>query len=124
MSSVDDPYRALGVESTATTEEIQTAFRRVIRSLHPDHYGDAPADHLAITRLVEAWRLLGDPVRRADFDRTRHSADDPLWQPAQPDVDHEPAYRTALLLRLFLITTIATTTLLTVLFIIAMTQSG
>lgn len=54
MSSVGDPYRALGVEPTATTEEIHTAFRRVIRSLHPDHHGVAPADHLAITRLVEA----------------------------------------------------------------------
>lgn len=124
MSKIEDPYRALGVEPTATTEDIQNAFRRIIRSLHPDHHGDAPADHLAITSLVEAWHLLGDPARRADFDRTRRSADDSLWHTAQTDADHETVYRTALLVRLFLVTTIATTALLIVLFIIAMTQSG
>lgn len=124
MSKIEDPYRALGVEPGATAEEIQTAFRRVIRSLHPDHHGDAPADHLAITSLVEAWRLLGDPIRRADFDRTRRSADDSPWQMAEPGLDHEPVYRTALLVRLVLVTTIATTALLIVLFIIAMSQSG
>lgn len=120
MTSVDDPYRALGVEPTATPEEIQIAFRRVIRSVHPDRHVDAPADHAEITRLVEAWHVLGDPARRADFDRTRRSPEPLIWQPA---ADHQVS-RTASLVRLFIVTAIATASLLTGLFIIAMTQSG
>lgn len=124
MTSVEDPYLALGVEPTATTEDIQNAFRRVIRSLHPDHHEDVPADHLAITRILEAWHLLGDPVRRADFDRTRRCADSSLWRAARPIPADEPVYRTALLVRLFVVTAIGTAALVTVFFIIAMTQSG
>lgn len=119
-----DPYTTLGVDSTASTEQIHSAFRQAIRSLHPDHHAGAPADHVALTDLVDAWHLLGDPARRADLDRTRRSTDRFLWQPAEPDLDHKPAVRTALLAQLFLVTAIATVALLTVLFVIAMSQSG
>ena len=66
---VPDLYRLLGVPRGASREEIALAWRRRARAEHPD---SRPADAAAPGRfraLVEAWRVLGDPVRRAAYDR-------------------------------------------------------
>ena len=58
-------YERLGVASTATAAEIRTAYRRLARAAHPDHAGSAR--EMAV--LNEAWHVLGDPARRAAYDR-------------------------------------------------------
>ena len=35
-----DPYSILGVSSSATDDEIKTAYRNLARKYHPDNYGD------------------------------------------------------------------------------------
>jgi DnaJ domain len=64
-----DLYQLLGVPREASREEIALAWRRRARAEHPD---SRPADAAAPGRfraLAEAWQVLGDPARRAAYDR-------------------------------------------------------
>jgi curved DNA-binding protein CbpA len=64
-----DLYQLLGVARGASREEIALAWRRRARAEHPDAQ---PADVAAPGRfraLAEAYRVLGDPARRAAYDR-------------------------------------------------------
>ena len=64
-----DLYQLLGVPREASREEIAQAWRRQARAEHPDA---RPADAGAPGRfraLAEAWQVLGDPARRAAYDR-------------------------------------------------------
>jgi len=64
-----DLYQLLGVARDASRDEIALAWRRRAREAHPDaRHGDtgAPARFQA---LAEAWQVLGDPGRRAAYDR-------------------------------------------------------
>jgi len=68
MSS-KDPYEILGVPRTATQEEIKKAYRRLAKLYHPDRN---PNDKTAEQRFKEvhaAYEVLGDPQRRAQYDR-------------------------------------------------------
>jgi molecular chaperone DnaJ len=60
-----DPYRILGVSSQASGAEIKAAYRALVKQHHPDAGGDATT----ILALNAAWEVLGDPERRAAFDR-------------------------------------------------------
>jgi curved DNA-binding protein CbpA len=64
-----DLYQLLGVSREASREEIAQAWRRRARDEHPDARpadADAPGRFRA---LAEAWQVLGDPARRAAYDR-------------------------------------------------------
>jgi outer membrane protein assembly factor BamB len=62
-----DPYQVLGVATDASIVEIRAAWRRVVKTSHPDVGGD-PA---AFRELQQAFELLGDAGRRATHDRQR-----------------------------------------------------
>ena len=64
-----DPYTILGVKRDASDSEIQKAFRRMAKKSHPDLF---PGDKKAEDRFKElnaANDILGDPAKRARFDR-------------------------------------------------------
>jgi curved DNA-binding protein CbpA len=64
-----DLYQLLGVARDAPREEIALAWRRRARDEHPDaRHGDAGAPD-RFRALAEAWQVLGDPGRRAAYDR-------------------------------------------------------
>jgi curved DNA-binding protein CbpA len=66
---VPDLYQLLGVPREASRQEIAQAWRRRARAEHPD---SRPADADAPGRfraLAGAWQVLGDPARRAAYDR-------------------------------------------------------
>jgi len=68
-------YEQLELGATATAGEIKQSFRALIARYHPDkvqHLGkefqDMAADRAA--ELTEAYRILSDATRRAEYDRT------------------------------------------------------
>jgi curved DNA-binding protein CbpA len=65
-----DPYKTLQVDPEAEDEVIAAAYRRLARKYHPD----VAIDSSAATRMAAinaAWEIVGDPARRAAFDRER-----------------------------------------------------
>ena len=63
-----DPYDVLGIEPGATLDEVKRAYRALAKELHPDA---SPDDTVAANRfreVTEAYDLLSDPERRADYD--------------------------------------------------------
>jgi curved DNA-binding protein CbpA len=66
-----DLYQLLGVPPEASREEIAQAWRRRARDEHPDRRPGEAADEAAarFRILAGAWRVLGDPARRAAYDR-------------------------------------------------------
>lgn len=63
-----DYYEVLGVTRRASQEEIKRAFRQLAREHHPDVNRD-PAAADRFKRINEAYQVLGDPDRRARYDR-------------------------------------------------------
>jgi curved DNA-binding protein CbpA len=67
----DDPYQTLGLAITATEEEIKTAWKQAARDTHPDRNLADPTASLRFVAAREAYELLADPYRRAQYDHTR-----------------------------------------------------
>lgn len=91
-------YDVLGVPSSASAEAIRRAYRGGARELHPDRRPRASAEEWAaaaraMQELNEAWRVLGDPGRRSDYDRAL-AASARAARPARRVDDEEP-YRHA-----------------------------
>lgn len=71
----NDPYQELGASRTASADELRKSFRKLAKELHPDRNpGDAKAEE-RFKRVSAAFDLLGDPDKRAKFDRGEMDAD-------------------------------------------------
>jgi curved DNA-binding protein CbpA len=63
-----DLYRVLQVDPSADPEVIEAAYKRLAIKYHPDHNrGDVEAEQ-HMKRINEAFRVLGKPDLRADYD--------------------------------------------------------
>jgi curved DNA-binding protein CbpA len=65
---VDDPYAVLGVARDASQRDVRRSFRRLALKLHPDRNPGDPGAEARFKQVNAAYQILGDPVRRRDFD--------------------------------------------------------
>lgn len=64
-----DPYSVLGLERTASHDDIKKAYRRLSKEWHPDkHKGDKDAE-AKFKEINEAYETLGDPKKKDMYDR-------------------------------------------------------
>jgi len=69
-----DYYEILGVQKDATQEDLKKAYRKVAMQFHPDRNpGDKTAEE-KFKEAAEAYEILSDADRRAQYDRFGHAA--------------------------------------------------
>lgn len=69
MPAEQDYYKILGVEKTASADEIKKAYRKFAMKYHPDRNpGDKQAEEM-FKKGSEAYEVLSDPAKRERYDR-------------------------------------------------------
>ncbi len=74
MPAKRDYYDVLGVERNAGAEEIKKAYRKIALKCHPDRNPGDKAAEERFKEASEAYQVLCDPERRAQYDRFGHAA--------------------------------------------------
>lgn len=64
----NDPYKALGLTKAATADDIKKAYRKLVRTSHPDLHPDDAGAEARFKAIAAAYDLLKDPDTRARFD--------------------------------------------------------
>ncbi|MEN1706119.1 MAG: DnaJ C-terminal domain-containing protein [Planctomycetota bacterium] len=67
-----DYYAVLGIERSATEDDIKRAFRELARRYHPDVNDSASAEERFV-EIQEAYAVLSDAEKRTAYDRYGHS---------------------------------------------------
>jgi curved DNA-binding protein len=65
-----DYYKIMGLNENATEKDIKLAYRRLARKYHPDLNKEANAEE-RFKEMGEAYEVLKDPVKRAEYDNYR-----------------------------------------------------
>lgn len=63
-----DYYKILGVDKTATQDDVKKAYRKLARQYHPDLHPNDPNAKEKFQAINEANEVLGDPEKRKKYD--------------------------------------------------------
>lgn len=70
----EDYYKLLGVERTASADEIKKAYRKKAMEFHPDKNPDNPQAEEMFKKISAAYEVLSNEDKRAAYDRYGHAA--------------------------------------------------
>lgn len=73
MSTKRDYYEVLGIENHASADEIKSAYRKLALKYHPDRNPDDPDAEDKFKEAAEAYEILSDSGKRAQYDRFGHA---------------------------------------------------
>ncbi|MBQ1682479.1 MULTISPECIES: molecular chaperone DnaJ [Agathobacter] len=76
MADKRDYYEVLGVARNASDAEIKKAFRQTAKKYHPDMHPDDPECEAKFKEAQEAYAVLSDPQKKAQYDQYGHAAFD------------------------------------------------
>jgi molecular chaperone DnaJ len=65
---MDDLYKVLGVEKSASADEIKKAYRNLAFKYHPDRNGGDKNAEEQFKKINEAYSVLGDETKRRQYD--------------------------------------------------------
>jgi molecular chaperone DnaJ len=74
VASKRDYYEVLGVDRSSPAEDIKKAYRKLALKHHPDRNPGDKAAEERFKQASEAYQILSDPDRRAQYDRFGHAA--------------------------------------------------
>ena len=76
MNSVakQDYYETLGVPRDANDSDIKKGYRKLAKKYHPDANPDNPEAEVKFKEATEAYEVLSDSQKRAQYDQFGHSA--------------------------------------------------
>lgn len=80
-------FAVLEITSNATPDEVHSAYRRLAKEFHPDHYrgGSKP-----FRQIQEAYSVLGNPVRRKAYEERLSNVRERKAPGIRPKVEPEP----------------------------------
>ena len=67
-----DYYEVLGVERSATKDDLKKAYRKLAMEFHPDRNPDNHEAEEKFKEAAEAYEILNDDNKRARYDRYGH----------------------------------------------------
>jgi len=82
----EDYYKTLGVERSASADEIKRAYRKLANRYHPDKNKDDPNAADQFSKVSEAYEVLSDKDKRQKYDRLGEN-----WKQGQ-SFDPPPGY--------------------------------
>ncbi|MFZ5569292.1 MAG: DnaJ domain-containing protein [Thermodesulfobacteriota bacterium] len=79
-------YAILGIASNATQDEIRSAYRRLAKEFHPDHYYGGSS---VFREIQEAYSVLGNVQRRHQYESSlrRSAVDIPIRRSGKTEVE-------------------------------------
>lgn len=83
MATPTDFYGILGVQRTASDEEIRSAFRTLAFQWHPDRNPGSAEAQTKFVQIANAYEVLKDPARRRDYDLSLRQPPPSACPPAQ-----------------------------------------
>ena len=74
MATKRDYYEVLGVNRSASSDEIKKAYRKLALKYHPDKNKGNKASEEKFKEASEAYHILSDDKRKANYDQFGHAA--------------------------------------------------